>query len=101
MMSAMALAALICLILLPAISASDDMMVASQAGLPLSQQTWRMMSEDFSAGVELPPIDLFLVLLICLLTATGAVVERCRSVRQIVGRIVVSQRLRPPPSVAH
>jgi hypothetical protein len=100
MASAMLLAALICLIVLPAISASDDLLDARQAGLPLSGQTWRMLSEGVSAGVELPPIALYLVLLLCSVTVILAVFQDRWSVRLLTGRLTVSQRLRPPPCAA-
>jgi hypothetical protein len=96
----MLLAALICLIVLPAISASDDLLDARQAGLPLSGQTWRMLSEGVSAGVELPPIALYLVLLLCSVTVILAVFQDRWSVRLLTGRLTVSQRLRPPPCAA-
>jgi hypothetical protein len=98
--SAMTVAVLICFILLPAISASDDMLDQQQAGLPLSGQTWRLVSEDISTGVELPPVTLYLMLLICSLAATQTVVQVRRPIRLLAGRIAVSQRLRPPPFAA-
>jgi hypothetical protein len=100
MASAMVLAALICLIVLPAISASDDLLDARQAGLPLSGQTWRMMSEDISTGVEPPPIALYLILLICSLAVTQYVFQDRRSIRLFSGRVGLSERLRPPPCPA-
>jgi hypothetical protein len=100
MASAMTLAVLICFIALPVISASDDLLDARQAGLPLSGQTWRMLSEGISAGVELPPIALYLILLLCSLTVAHTILQDRWSIRLLLERVVVSQRLRPPPCAA-
>ncbi len=100
MASAMTLGVLICFIVLPAISASDDLLDARQAGLPLSGQTWRMLSEGVSASVELPPIALYLVLLLCSVTVILTVFQDRWSIRLLTGRLTVSQRLRPPPCAA-
>jgi hypothetical protein len=100
MASAMTLAVLICFIALPVISATDDLLDARQAGLPLSGQTWRMLSEGISAGVELPPLALFLVLLLSSLTVAQTLLQNRRSIRLLTGRLTLSQRLRPPPCAA-
>jgi hypothetical protein len=101
MASAMMLAVMICLIILPVISASDDLLDARQAGLPPSGQTWRVMAEGFASGVEVPPVALFLVRLICSLTVAWIVLQGRRSVRLYAGRCAVTERLRPPPCPAH
>ena len=98
--SAMTLAVLICLIALPVISATDDLLDARQAGLPLSGQTWRMLSEGISAGVELPPLALYLVLLLSSLTVAQTLLQNRCSIRLLTGRLTLSQRLRPPPCAA-
>jgi len=95
--SAMTLAVLICLIALPVISATDDLLDARQAGLPLSGQTWRMLSEGISTGVELPPLALYLVLLLSSLTVAQTLFQSRSSIRLLHGRLTLSQRLRPPP----
>ncbi len=100
MASAMTLAVLICFIALPVISASDDLLAARQAGLPPSGQTWRMTSESLSAGLELPPIALILVLLLSTLCVTHAVLQDRWSIRLLSRRGVISERLRPPPPVS-
>ena len=97
---AMTVAVLICFILLPVISANDDMLDQQQAGLPLSGRTWCLASEDISTGVELSPIALYLFLLICSLGATRTLVQGRQPIRLLAERIAVSQRLRPPPCAA-
>src|ERR1700751_2612972 len=55
---------MICFLLLPVISMSDDILEARQATLPLSGQTWHMAWEGASVGLELvSDVGLFLLLL--------------------------------------
>jgi amino acid transporter len=101
MTSAMMLAMLICLILLPVISVSDDLLDARQAALPLSGQTWRVASEGFSNGLsQLLAIALYLMLLMCFLIRMRTTDQNQWAVRPLAGRLVRSQRLRPPPCTA-
>jgi hypothetical protein len=100
MASAITLAVMICFIVLPVISATDDLLDARQAGLPLSGQTWRMLSEGISAGVELPLLALYLVLLLSSLTVAQTLFQNRSSIRLLTGRLTLSQRLRPPPCAA-
>ena len=100
MAKAMTIAVVICFISLPVLSASDDMLAASQAGLPLSGQTWRLISEDVAACLELPPIDLYLILLLCCVMAIQPLFQERRSLRLQADRVAISERLRPPPLAA-
>jgi hypothetical protein len=101
MASAMMLAMLICFILLPVISVSDDLLDARQAALPLSGQTWRVASEGFSSGLsQLLAIGIYLMLLMCFLIEVRTTDQNQWSVRPLAGRLVQSQRLRPPPCAA-
>ena len=99
--SAMLLALLICFILLPVISVSDDLLDARQAALPLSGQTWRIASEGISSGLDqLLAVALFLMMLMCFLIEARATDQDQWSVRPLAGRLVQCQRLRPPPCAA-
>jgi hypothetical protein len=99
--SAITLAMLICFILLPVISVSDDLLDAGQAALPLCGQTWRVASEGISSGLDkLVAIGLYLMLLMCFLIEARATDLDQWSVRPLAGRLVRSQRLRPPPCAA-
>lgn len=101
MASAMMLAMLVCFILLPAISASDDFLDAQQAALPPSGQTWRIVSEGISHGLDnVLAIGLYLTLLMCFLVEARAIDLDQWPVRPLAGRLVQSQRLRPPPCAA-
>jgi hypothetical protein len=98
MATAMTLAVVMCFILMPLISVSDDLLEARQAALPLSGQTWRIASEGASAGLdELLMIGLYLLMLKCLRTeAPASQCDQCE-IHPLTGRLVRSQRLRPPP----
>lgn len=101
MASAMMLALLLCFILLPVISISDDLLATYQAALPQTRQTWRMASEDSSVG-----LDLLLAVAACLLLLACFEVESRRSgkdvwnIRPLAGWLALCQRLRPPPVLA-
>jgi hypothetical protein len=97
MATAMTLAMVLCFILMPLISVSDDLLEARQAVLAFSGQTWRMASEGASAGLDdLLMIGLYLLMLMCFRTETPASQrDRCES-HPVTGRLVRSQRLRPP-----
>lgn len=95
--SAMTLGLLICFIVLPVISASDDLLAARQAGLPPAGQTWRMSAEGISAGVDLLPLAAMLLLLICCLMVAQMLCHERGHGGPLTGRETVSQRLRPPP----
>ena len=101
MTSAMMLAMLLCFILLPVISVSDDLLDAQQAALPLSGQTWRNASEGISSGLDqLLAVALFLMLLMCFLIEVRTTDQNQWSVRPLAGLLVRCQRLRPPPCPA-
>jgi hypothetical protein len=101
MATAMTLAVVMCFILMPLISVSDDLLEARQAALPMSGQTWRLASEGASAGLdELLMIGLYLLLLMCFrIEAPASQRDQCEF-RPLTGRLVRSQRLRPPPCAA-
>jgi hypothetical protein len=52
MSKGMTLAVLLCFLLLPVISVTDDVLQRQQNGFPLSSQTWRLVSESVSAGSD-------------------------------------------------
>ena len=95
---AMTLAVVMCFILMPLISVSDDLLEAQQAALPISGQTWRLASEDASAGLDdLLMVGLYLLLLMCFRTEAPASQRDQCELHPLTGRLVRSQRLRPPP----
>jgi hypothetical protein len=98
MMTAMTLAIVMCFILMPLISLSDDLLEAQQAALPVSGQTWRMASEGASTGLDqLLMIGLYLLMLMCFRTeAPASQRDECQCY-PLSSRLVRSQRLRPPP----
>jgi hypothetical protein len=98
MAAAMTLAVVMCFILMPLISVSDDLLEARQAALPASGQTWRMASEGASAGLDdLLMIGLYLLMLMCFRTEAPASQRDQSQLHPLSGRLVRSQRLRPPP----
>jgi hypothetical protein len=98
MTTAMTLAIVMCFILMPLISVSDDLLEAHQAALPVSGQTWRMVSEGASTGLDqLLMIGLYLLMLMCFRTEAPASQGDEFERRPISSRLVRSQRLRPPP----
>jgi len=100
--AAMMLAVLICFILLPVISLSDDLLNARQAALPLSSQIWRVASEGDSNGLDsLLVMGLYLMLLMCFLIETQAALRDQWLVRPLATRLARSQHLRPPPCAAY
>jgi hypothetical protein len=98
MATAMTLAAVMCFILMPLISVSDDLLEARQAALPLCGQTWRIASEGASAVLdELLMIGLYLLMLMCFRAEAPASQRNQCEVHPLTERLVRSQRLRPPP----
>jgi hypothetical protein len=98
MAAAMTLAVVMCFILMPLISVSDDLLEARQAVLPASGQTWRMASEGASAGLDdLLMIGLYLLMLMCFRTEAPASQRDQSQLHPLSRRLVRSQRLRPPP----
>lgn len=95
--AAILLALVIGAILLPVISVSDDLLAARQAALPLSGQTWRLASEGSANGLELLALGLCLAVLMGFLAEALALVRDPWGLRLLAGRLVRSQRLRPPP----
>jgi len=90
---------LVCFLLLPAISISDDLMEARQATLPLSAQTWHMASEG--ASVELEVVSVIAACLLWLAFGVGKglfIDDSERGVRSMEAWLTPSQRRRPPPA---
>lgn len=98
--STLLLVGMLCLVLLPAISLSDDLLSADQADLPVAAQTWRLAMEgsalatDLLLAVALP--------LAFLLLGFGSPfaprsLEITRAFRPVARWLTRSQRLRPPP----
>lgn len=101
MASGLMLAFLLCIILLPVISVSDDLLAARQATLPESEQVWRLVSHD--ASIALDTLLAFAGYLLLLLALRPQRRERWRNpgvLRPIAGRLARAQRLRPPPIFA-
>ena len=97
--AAVTMTLLICFLLLPIISVSDDLMEARQAALPLSAQTWHLSSEGASVGLEvIPAIEAFAHLLGCNAVKGQVVDDSARGVRPMEAWLTPSQRHRPPPT---
>lgn len=91
----------VCLLLLPVISMSDDLLRAQQDNLPLSAQTWHLAAQDAETGLvvtSLVDACLLALLFLCLMVAVPAAPERM--VRRHCAWLTRSQRLRPPPPLA-
>lgn len=90
-----------CLLLLPVISVSDDLLQARQGHLPLAAQTWHLASEAASTGLEATIFpDICLLALLWLSLVVIVQIEPERDVRRTSGWLTRSQRLRPPPFFA-
>lgn len=90
---------LVCFLLLPVISVSDDLVEARQAALPLSAQTWHMASEGASVGLEAASImGVCLLLLGCELGKVQVSEDGQSSGRLMDAWLTAAQRLRPPPA---
>ena len=90
---------LVCFLLLPAISVSDDLMEARQAALPLSAQTWHMASEGASVGLEVVSMIGASLLWLGFEAVKGpSIADSERGVRRMEAWLTPSQRLRPPPA---
>ena len=90
---------LVCFLLLPVISVSDDLVEARQAALPLSAQTWHMASEGASVGLEAVSIlGACLLLLGCELGKVQVIEEGQSGSRLMDAWLTAVQRLRPPPA---
>jgi hypothetical protein len=101
MTSAMTLGLLLCFILLPIISISDDLLANRQAALPLAGQSWRIASEDAATGLDLMlAMAAYLLLLLCVDIDVQRSDEGYGGGRVLAGWLVRSQRLRPPPCTA-
>jgi hypothetical protein len=101
MASALLLAFVLCIVLLPVISLSDDILAIRQASLPVSEQSWRLASHDAAAGVDtLLAFAAYLMLLLASRPQTREGWTRARVLRPIAAILVRSQRLRPPPAFA-
>ena len=101
MATAMTLAVVMCFILMPLISVSDDLLEAQQAALPASGQTWRIASEGVSAGLDdVLMVAVYLLMLMCFRTEAPASHRDQCDCHPNSGRLVRAQRLRPPPCAA-
>jgi hypothetical protein len=101
MTSAMMLALLLCFILLPVISLSDDLLASRQAAMPLAGQSWRIASEDAAVGLDLVlALAAYLLLLLCVDHEAHRMAEGYTGERATAGWLVRAQRLRPPPCIA-
>jgi hypothetical protein len=97
MVSAMSLAVMICFIMLPVISISDDLLAGRQSALPYSAQTWKMASEGASAGMGYILLaGLYLLLLTGLLMEDRTILTTQWVMRPLAAQLVRAQRLRPP-----
>jgi hypothetical protein len=101
MTSAMMLGLLLCFILLPAISMSDDLLASRQAALPLAAQSWRIAQDDATAGLDLAlAMAACLLLLVCLQVESRRGEDGSAGCRVFSDWLVQAQRLRPPPVAA-
>ena len=92
------LTVLLCVILLPAISLSDDLLMRQQAQLPLAAQSWRLAVEgselvtDVLLAVALPLVWMILARF----APAPLAAEPVRVSRPVARWLTRSQRLRPP-----
>lgn len=101
MASAMMLVFVLCVILLPVISVSDDLLAVHEAPLPASEQVWRLASHDASLGVDtLLAFAAYLLVLLALQPQCSDTRRNIRVLRPIAARLARAQRLRPPPTFA-
>lgn len=99
--SALVLAFVLAIILLPVISVSDDLLAARQATLPAPEQVWRLVSHDACIGVDtLLGLAAYLLLLLALQPECRDGWRNARVVRPMAARLARAQRLRPPPIFA-
>jgi hypothetical protein len=99
--AAVTLIFLICILLLPVISMSDDLLMARQAELPPSAQTWRVAWEGASTALELVPLLCACLFLIAALAVGNQPFETIdRMFWPQSAWLTRSQRLRPPPTHA-
>jgi hypothetical protein len=95
------LAFVLCVILLPVISLSDDLLATRQAALPQSEKSWRLASHDAAAGVAtLLAFAAYLMLLLASAPQSREGWTRACVLRPMAAILVRSQRLRPPPAFA-
>ena len=95
--SAIMLTVVLCFILLPIISISDDLLEA-QPALPLSGQTWRLASEGFTSGLnkQVSVESSFRLVVHGMLNMRVSHIVQTDT-RTLAERLARSQRLRPPP----
>lgn len=99
--SAIMLALLLCFILLPVISLSDDLLAIRQATLPESEQVWRVTSHDPSVGLDIVlAVAAYLLLLLAVQREWRLGIREGRVVRPMAAQLARLQRLRPPPQLA-
>ncbi len=95
------LALLLCFILLPVISLSDDLLAIRQATLPESEQVWRVTSHDPSVGLDIVlAVAAYLLLLLAVQREWRLGIREGRVVRPMAAQLARLQRLRPPPQLA-
>lgn len=99
--SAFLLGLVVCFLLLPVISVSDDLLESRQDALPLSAQTWHLAWEGASVAVELLSIvSLFLLLFEDALGYSRRTTEGDWDIHPFSAWLTRSQRLRPPLRLA-
>lgn len=99
--SAILLALLLCFVLLPVISVSDDLLSMRQAALPESEQIWRVASHDASFGLEIIlAVAAYLWLFLVFQAAKRRYPLEFSVVRPMAAQLARLQRLRPPPIFA-
>lgn len=98
--SALMLTVVLCFILLPIISITDDLL-ETPAALPLSGQTWRLASEGLTAGLSKQIAVEFCFRLVVHGMLNMRVSHKVQTdTRTLAERLARSQRLRPPPLTA-
>ena len=97
MASAMMIAVLASSVLLPAISASDDLLEQRQAALPASSQTWKVATDGISGGFGTLPTGDLLLKLPTSFPSTDVPRSTVPTLSTTLAkRLVRDQRLRPP-----
>ena len=92
----------LCLVLLPIISMSDDLLENRQATLPLAAQSWHLASVASSVGLEVASLlgGWLLFLAIVFAAVSTLICPIDWEVRPYAAWLARAQRLRPPPSCA-
>lgn len=100
--AALSTAVVLCLLLLPVISMTDDLLENQQAAHPLAAQSWHLASEGASVGVEAVSLVSTWLFVLAILFASSLTPNRHGNwdVRRYAAWLARAQRLRPPPSHA-